>query len=101
MRHSFGYFAIACRCQATRMSAVMADITPITRERIAATEKTIRPYIRRTPLLRVDPGDFGLSLDKLSFKLEMLQHSGSFKARGAFEIGRASCRERGQRSGHD
>jgi threonine dehydratase len=59
-------------------------MTPITRERIAATEKTIRPYIRRTPLLRMDAADFGLSLDKLSFKLEMLQHSGSFKARGAF-----------------
>jgi threonine dehydratase len=62
----------------------MANMTPITRERIAATEKTIRPYIRRTPLLRMDAADFGLSLDKLSFKLEMLQHSGSFKARGAF-----------------
>jgi threonine dehydratase len=32
----------------------------------------------------MDAADFGLSLDKLSFKLEMLQHSGSFKARGAF-----------------
>jgi threonine dehydratase len=62
----------------------MANMTPITRERIAATEKTIRPYIRRTPLVRVDAADFGLPLQSLSFKLEMLQHSGSFKARGAF-----------------
>ena len=62
----------------------MADITPITRERIAETERTIRPYVRRTPLVRLDASDFGLSLESLTFKLEMLQHSGSFKARGAF-----------------
>jgi threonine dehydratase len=62
----------------------MADITPITRERIAETETTIRPYVRRTPLVRLGGSDFGLSLQSLTFKLEMLQHSGSFKARGAF-----------------
>jgi threonine dehydratase len=62
----------------------MAETTPITRERIAATEKIIRPYVRQTPLMRVDGADFGLSLESLTFKLEMLQHSGSFKARGAF-----------------
>ena len=62
----------------------MAEIAPITRERVAATEKTIRPFVRRTPLVRVDGSDFGLSAESLTFKLEMLQHSGSFKARGAF-----------------
>jgi len=62
----------------------MADITPITRERIAETETTIRPYVRRTPLVRLGGSDFGLSLQSLTFKLEMRQHSGSFKARGAF-----------------
>jgi threonine dehydratase len=62
----------------------MAEATPITRERIAATEKTIRPFVRRTPLVRLEGSDFGLSLESLTFKLEMLQHSGSFKARGAF-----------------
>jgi len=62
----------------------MANITPITRERIAATEKTIRPYVRRTPLIRLDGSDFALALESLTFKLELLQHSGSFKARGAF-----------------
>jgi hypothetical protein len=40
----------------------MADITPITRERIAETETTIRPYVRRTPLVRLGGSDFGLSL---------------------------------------
>lgn len=56
----------------------------ITRERIAATERAIRPYIRRTPLVAADPAEFGLSGAPLLFKLEQLQHSGSFKARGAF-----------------
>src|ERR1700752_1055908 len=50
----------------------------VTRENIAAIEPTIRPYIRRTPV--VDPDGDG----KRIFKLELLQHSGSFKARGAF-----------------
>jgi threonine dehydratase len=62
----------------------MAAGTDITRERIAAIEAVIRPYVRRTPLLRVDLADFGLAPGPLTFKLEMLQHSGSFKARGAF-----------------
>jgi threonine dehydratase len=56
----------------------------ITRERIAATENIIRPYIRRTPVIDADAADFGLAPNRLSFKLEPLQHSGSFKARGAF-----------------
>ena len=62
----------------------MANMTPITRESIAATEKTIRRFVRRTPLVHLDGSDFGLSLQSLTFKLELLQHSGSFKARGAF-----------------
>jgi threonine dehydratase len=56
----------------------------IGRERIAATEALIRPYIRRTPVIDVDAADFGLVLNRLTFKLDLLQHSGSFKARGAF-----------------
>jgi threonine dehydratase len=47
----------------------------ITRERIAATEHLIRPYVRRTPVIEAEG---------VTFKLELLQHSGSFKARGAF-----------------
>jgi threonine dehydratase len=57
---------------------------PITRERIATTEAAIRPYVRRTPLVAADMADFGLAPGALIFKLEFLQHSGSFKARGAF-----------------
>ena len=68
----------------TKKSSQNMTTTPITRETIAATETVIRPYIRRTPLVRLDAADFGLSSAPLIFKLEFLQHSGSFKARGAF-----------------
>ena len=44
----------------------------------------IRPYIRRTPILEVDGSEFGLEAIKIVFKLELFQHAGSFKARGAF-----------------
>ena len=50
----------------------------VTRAEIASVEKLIRPYVRRTPVL--DPDGDGRRV----FKLELLQHSGSFKARGAF-----------------
>ena len=56
----------------------------ITRDRIAATERLIRPHIRRTPVIRLDRTDFGLEPGALLFKLEFLQHTGSFKPRGAF-----------------
>ena len=56
----------------------------ISRERIAATERLIRPHIRRTPVIEAAGADFGLGPMHLTFKLELLQHSGSFKARGAF-----------------
>ncbi len=62
----------------------MTATMDIKRERIAATEPVIRPHIRRTPLLQADLADFGLPAAPVTFKLEMLQHSGSFKARGAF-----------------
>lgn len=58
-----------------------ADVTP---ERIAAVARAIRPYIRRTPVIECDGGDFGLDGITLVFKLELLQHVGAFKARGAF-----------------
>src|SRR5579863_6552808 len=62
----------------------MDQTVTITRERITATETAIRCYVRRTPILTTDSSDFGLAPGALTFKLEMLQHSGSFKARGAF-----------------
>jgi len=62
----------------------MNQITELSRERIQATERVIRPYIRRTPVLEVDGSEFGLDSIKIVFKLELFQHAGSFKARGAF-----------------
>ena len=55
-----------------------------TSETIAQCEKLIRPFIRRTPVVEVDGAEFGLPGHTLTLKLEHLQHSGSFKARGAF-----------------
>ncbi|TPK57498.1 threonine/serine dehydratase [Mesorhizobium sp. B2-4-19] len=62
----------------------MAQGNTVTRERIAAMEPRIRPYIRHTPVLRVDMADFDRPPLAVDLKLECLQHSGSFKARGAF-----------------
>jgi threonine dehydratase len=62
---------------------MMANVA-IDREGIARVEKIIRPHIRRTPLVAVDGADFGLEGGDITFKLELLQHGGSFKARGAF-----------------
>lgn len=62
----------------------------ITSEDIRATYETIRPWIRRTPVVRVDlddldPAGAGPStLPTVTLKLEQLQCGGSFKARGAF-----------------
>jgi threonine dehydratase len=56
----------------------------ITSSRIQAVERLIRPYIRRTPVLEASAADFGLAPASLTFKLELFQHAGSFKARGAF-----------------
>src|SRR5258706_7856182 len=50
---------------------------------IASTERLIRPHIRRTPVLQANGAEFGLDDISLVFKLESLQHAGSFKARGA------------------
>jgi len=51
---------------------------------IGACERVIRPYIRHTPVVTVAGGDFGVDCASITFKLELLQHSGSFKCRGAF-----------------
>jgi threonine dehydratase len=70
----------------------------IDRVRIAEVERVIRAYVRRTPVMAVDRADFAASGNgngasrggavlngaRLMLKLELLQHGGSFKARGAF-----------------
>ena len=54
------------------------------RAAIEETYAVIRPYIRVTPIVEVNGADFGLGEFPLTFKLEQLQHAGSFKTRGAF-----------------
>jgi threonine dehydratase len=56
----------------------------VSRDQIKTSYPLIRPHIRRTPVIEIDGSDFGLESVTLVFKLELLQHSGSFKARGAF-----------------
>jgi len=60
-------------------------VLPVTRADVEAAYGVIAPHIRRTPVIEVAPGDLGLdpALPPISFKLEQLQHTGSFKARGA------------------
>ena len=59
-------------------------VTVVTSQRIRTVEPVIRRYVRRTPAVTVDRADFGLPPGPLVLKLEQLQHSGSFKVRGAF-----------------
>ena len=55
----------------------------ITHEEITVASERIAPHVRRTPILRLETNDLGLSYP-IDLKLELFQHSGSFKARGAF-----------------
>jgi threonine dehydratase len=54
------------------------------RDAILDAHRRIAASVRRTPIVEVDAADFGLPGLPLTFKLELLQHSGSFKVRGAF-----------------
>jgi threonine dehydratase len=60
---------------------------PITRAAIEATAQKIAPYVRRTPVMDVMISGVA---KPVALKLELFQHTGSFKARGAFStvIGR-------------
>jgi threonine dehydratase len=56
----------------------------VNRHAITATYERIKGYVRRTPVIDIDAAELGLAAGTLTLKLELLQHSGSFKARGAF-----------------
>ena len=55
----------------------------IDRDNIRAAHARVAPHIRRTPVIELDGGGLGLP-HPVTVKLELLQHTGSFKARGAF-----------------
>src|SRR6185295_5100971 len=59
-------------------------MSPDLRPRIAATEQVIRPHVRRTPVVALSLKKNGLPGRSLTLKLELLQHAGAFKTRGAF-----------------
>jgi threonine dehydratase len=56
----------------------------IDRAGIERARQLIDSHIRTTPIVTTAAADFGLPGHSVTFKLEQLQHSGSFKARGAF-----------------
>jgi threonine dehydratase len=62
-----------------KLAAVAID-----RESIDETYAVIRPHVRVTPVLEASGADVGLAPFPLVLKLELLQHAGSFKTRGAF-----------------
>jgi threonine dehydratase len=60
------------------------DDAAVDRAAVAATLPVVRPFVRTTPVVRIDRAELDLPPGPLVLKLEHLQHAGSFKARGAF-----------------
>src|SRR5258706_16154013 len=56
---------------------------PVSREEIREFFPLLAPHVRKTPIVHVNATEFGLGDASLALKLELLQHTGSFKARGA------------------
>jgi threonine dehydratase len=61
-----------------------AGDVPLIQQSVVAVEARIRPYVRLTPVITIDRAELGLPPGPLTIKLEFMQHSGSFKVRGAF-----------------
>jgi threonine dehydratase len=59
-------------------------VSSISRVNVQHVYDIIASHIRVTPTFDVSGADFGLGAVRLTFKLELLQHAGSFKTRGAF-----------------
>ncbi len=62
---------------ATRSRAQVLGVDP------TEADDRIRPWVRRTPVMELAKGSFGLDHGIVA-KLECLQHAGSFKVRGSF-----------------
>ena len=66
-------------------AVTLRDMSSIlSRAEITRVHDLIRPHVRETPVLHARGTDVGLEAFPLTLKLECLQHSGSFKVRGAF-----------------
>ncbi len=55
----------------------------VSRHDIEVAAEHIEDRVRHTPAIRLEKGAFGLDVE-ISLKLELFQHTGSFKPRGAF-----------------
>ncbi len=55
----------------------------VSRAEVERAAERIEGLVRETPLLALEPGAFGVEA-RLVLKLELCQHTGSFKPRGAF-----------------
>ncbi|MDQ3763758.1 MAG: threonine/serine dehydratase [Actinomycetota bacterium] len=60
-----------------------AAVSVVTRRDIEAAAGRISSRVRVTPVVDLEPGAFGVPA-RVSLKLELMQHTGSFKPRGAF-----------------
>lgn len=57
----------------------------LSRDSITATGALLKPFVRRTPVVQLTGTDLNLDPSvTITLKLELLQHAGSFKTRGAF-----------------
>jgi threonine dehydratase len=56
----------------------------VDRESVAAAHRLIAPHVRRTPVMAIRGDELGLDPVPITLKLELFQHTGSFKPRGAF-----------------
>jgi len=55
----------------------------ISHREIQQASRRVAPHARRTPVIALEEGAFGIDA-RVFLKLELLQHTGSFKPRGAF-----------------
>lgn len=73
-----------CVMPGIAMRSVAGDIScMITQSDIESAAARIAGRVRHTPTLRLAAGELGID-NALTLKLELLQHAGSFKPRGAF-----------------
>jgi threonine dehydratase len=65
----------------SRMDVSLGFNSVIERADVEAAQSRVRAHVRETPIIELDPGAVA---GPAFFKLEFLQHTGTFKARGAF-----------------
>jgi threonine dehydratase len=80
-----------CQCVRRFANWQCDDIVPsmqmverMSQSEVVATARAIRDYVRVTPVVTLAANELGLRCGPITIKLELLQHSGSFKVRGAF-----------------